>query len=291
MRGECCAVGLASDFHSKPCKSSDRSYAGTPTHANGTDDLQGFFVEENEMHSLQTLNVSGVEIAVDGHGRFSLNDLHKASGSENRHRPTFFLRRPEIKELVAEIDKCAVEHIWSAAPIEVSRGTSGSTYVCKELVYAYAMWISPAFHLQVIRTFDAVSNPQTSAPAIPQTFAQALRLAAEQQELIEQQQALLAEQKPAVEFVDRYVSADTTKSIREVAKIVGIKERQFIARMELEDILYRQSEKLLPFAEYQDRGYFVVKTGEANSHAYYQTRFTTAGIAWIAKRFQPKGAA
>ncbi len=50
----------------------------------------------------------------------------------------------------------------------VKGGNQSGTFVCKELVYAYATWVSAKFFLQVIRTFDAVISGSLHAPeALP----------------------------------------------------------------------------------------------------------------------------
>lgn len=98
--------------------------------------------------------IDGIEVRRDVQGRYCLNDLHRAAGGEDRHKPSNFMRMDSTRELCAEIDRCSDVSIGC---IEIIRGGNGQgTYVSREVVFAYAMWISPAFHLKVIRTFDAV---------------------------------------------------------------------------------------------------------------------------------------
>ena len=93
---------------------------------------------------------------------YSLSDLHVASGNARKHQPSNFIRLDTTKELVAEIEQD------NPNPVKIIRGTQGGTYACEELVLAYAMWISPKFHLIVLRAFLAMHRNQPQQLALPE---------------------------------------------------------------------------------------------------------------------------
>lgn len=103
-------------------------------------------------------------------------------------------------------------------------------------------------------------------------------------EEIRQKEEVIEYQQPAVEFVQKYVSLDSCKTIREVAKVLDQPERNFINWLIHVKVLFRQNGELLPYAKYQQRGYFEVKTGVHSKHTYVHTVFTSQGVTWIAKK-------
>lgn len=93
-------------------------------------------------------------------GLYSLNDLHKASGGEKKYQPTNFMRNEETQALISEIEQSSDlrSDLKSVVYKTINGGAHRGTYVCKELVYRYAMWVSAKFSLIVIRVFDAVAR-------------------------------------------------------------------------------------------------------------------------------------
>lgn len=100
---------------------------------------------------MNKIQISNVTIRQNENHLYNLNDLHKAAGDKPEHQPNRWLRNKQTQELIAEI-----EAQGGIAVTTSQGGKNRGTFVCKELVYAYATWISAKFFLLVIRTFDAV---------------------------------------------------------------------------------------------------------------------------------------
>jgi len=98
----------------------------------------------------------------DSEGRFCLNDIHKVAGGNPKQAPAQWMRYDQFSELLRELENVGKSTI---SPMTAQRGRTGGTYVVKELVYAYAMWISPQFHLKVIRKDGAYVRDEEKVAA------------------------------------------------------------------------------------------------------------------------------
>ena len=144
---------------------------------------------------------------------YSLTDLHRASGGKQKHKPVLFLSNQQTKELILEIESESEVGIPTSAVKTVRGGSDISkqgTYACEELMLAYAMWISPKFHLVVLRAF--LNLHKNSTALLPNT------LNPEQQQAIQSavQQAHHRTGLPPVKicFQGCEIRPNSTKSIR-----------------------------------------------------------------------------
>lgn len=199
----------------------------------------------------------------------------------------------EIAELVESrhdtvklsMERLAARGVIQLPPLtEVNnhQGQSVSVYqLGKRDSYVAVAQLSPEFTARLVDRWQELEAAQ--GHKLPQTMAQALRLAADQAEQIEQQQAQLALAAPKVEFVDRYVESTGAKGFRQVCKLLGANESRFREFLLDNKIMYRLGGEWVPHAQHQDTGRFEVKTGASGSgHAFNQAKFTPKGVQWVA---------
>jgi phage antirepressor YoqD-like protein len=147
--------------------------------------------------------------------------------------------------------------------------------------YVIVAQLSPPFTARLVDRWQELES--ASMPAMPQTYAQALRLCADQAEQMEHQAKQLAIAAPKAAFVDRYVQSSTgSRTFREVAKLLQVKEPRLRAWMAARSIMYQLNGTWVPYAMHLDAGRFEVRAGESHGHSYSHTRFTAKGVEWIA---------
>jgi phage antirepressor YoqD-like protein len=253
---------------------------------------------------MNALTIADTAIRQDAEGRYCLNDLHRASGGEKRHQPSDWLRIQQTQALIAEIQAVpGIPGTQQNQPLNVLQGGSlQGTYVCKELVYAYAMWISPAFHLKVIRAYDALvaqpaalipalpdfSNPAAAARAWAEQFEQREQLALENQTKAE----ALAIAAPKAQALDRIAADDKALTVTQAAKVLGVKREALTHWLHANGWTYRQNGSWVAYQQHIQNGRLQFKeakytdenTGQEVHRPY--CHITPKGLAKLAEVFR-----
>lgn len=141
--------------------------------------------------------------------------------------------------------------------------------------------LSPEFTAAVVDRWQELESGTT--PAVPKSFSEALRLAADLEEQKQRLSAELAIAAPKADFVDRYVMATGSMTFRQVAKLLNAKEPEFRLFLLDNHIMYRLNGTLTPYHQHIEAERFEVKTGTTNAsnYAFSQARFTAKGVRWV----------
>lgn len=132
---------------------------------------------------------------------------------------------------------------------------------------------------------------QASSPVIPTTLSEALRLAADQAELIEHQQSRLALAEPKAAALDVIDSAIGSLNVRDTAKTLGIPQNKFVNWCIAHDWMYRDNRNKLKMSSIRMKQGFMEEravTYQGNSNervATTQPLFTPKGLARLAHVF------
>lgn len=129
---------------------------------------------------------------------------------------------------------------------------------------------------------------------IPQTFAEALKLAYEQQLVIEEQKQKLIEAEPKVEFYDTVTGSETTIDFGQAAKVLnykGLGRNKLFQYLRDKDILMSNN---TPYQRYVDAGYFRLiettwNTPSNDSMVYLKTVIYQKGLDFLSKIIEKDG--
>lgn len=232
---------------------------------------------KNVMRDIRTM-VENINQSISGLVENCKNDYHRGDRTQYK-----FLSENTQKVLM---DFWVGEQATSPYKIEIAdytdaKGEKRKMYVLnKRAVYLLASGYNVLLRAKIIDRLEELElQKRNGIFKVPQTFAQALRLIAEQQETIERQQRTIEVQKPKAIYFDSLVDRGLNVCFRDAAKEIGVKQKEFIAYLIENKYVYRnKAGKLRPHADY-DNDLFVVKDTKSNNN----------GLAGVQTLVTPKG--
>lgn len=146
----------------------------------------------------------------------------------------------------------------------------------------------PEFTARIVDRWQELESK--SSFQIPTTLSAALRLAADQADTIEAQQAKLAITTPKAEALDRITLSDGSMCLTNAAKVLGMPPKKFIDWMLQHEWIYRRagSSKHIGYqsrvqAGYLDHKVTTVSRTDGTEKTVEQVLVTTKGLAKLAQ--------
>ena len=123
-------------------------------------------------------------------------------------------------------------------------------------------------------------------PALPNSFAEALKLAYEQQLVIEQKEAQLKLQAPKVEYCDNVLDSKSCFTVTQIASGLGLTAQKLNKILCEQKIQYKQSGQYFLYSKYKGLGYTGVRTvpyfnSKKEKETKHETVWTEKGREFI----------
>ena len=99
----------------------------------------------------------------------------------------------------------------------------------------------------------------------------------------------IEEQKPKVEYVEKYVERNNTKNITATAKEIGISGRKLGEWLRKKDYAFKRTDKLVWKQQFIDEGYGVMKQTVKNEFDTSQALFTASGDLFVKTKYAEDG--
>lgn len=115
--------------------------------------------------SALSLPLRSLVVAQDSEGRFCLNDLHRAAGSDPNSRPPAWTCLHSTQTRMHQLSRKL-----SFLPLVTFRGRAAGTFAVKELARMYAEWLNPEFALAVSHALEASAQESRQHQAEVQTL-------------------------------------------------------------------------------------------------------------------------
>jgi phage regulator Rha-like protein len=181
--------------------------------------------------------------------------------------------------------------------LEINQSNFGSVYTagngeerkCYKLPYRETMILVSGYSVELrARVIDRwMELEQKERSALPKSFAEALRLAADQAEALEQAQSQLAITAPKAEIYDAFIDSAGLYTIKEAAEMLNLPDfggRELFRLLRLEEI-FTQTNK--PCVRYQREGLFVLKASAGGTGS--RAMVTPKGIEFIRELVRESG--